>query len=86
MYADGGYDHDSHRVKVPRRGHHPVIARRSTANGSSLGTLRWHVERSFGWLPGYKRLRTRYERRADIHQALISVVCSAICVRELNLN
>ena len=86
VYADRGYDHDSHRVKVRALGITPVIARRGTQNGSGLGIYRWYVERSFAWLHAFKRLRTRYERRADIHQALISVACSAICVRQLNLN
>jgi transposase len=31
---------------------------------------RWVVERSFAWLRALKRLRTRYERRADIHLGL----------------
>lgn len=86
VYADRGYDHDSHRARVRALGVTPVIARRRTANGSGLGTRRWFVERSFAWLHGFKRLRTRYERRADIHQAFISLACAAICVRQLNLN
>ena len=32
------------------------------------------------------RLDRRYERRADIHQALISLACSVICLRQLILN
>lgn len=32
------------------------------------------------------RLRTRYERRTDIHQALLSLTCSVICLRKLILN
>jgi transposase len=64
----------------------PVIAHRRTAIGSGLGTKRWFVERSFAWLHAFKRLRTRYERRADIHQALISVACSMIYLPQLILN
>lgn len=86
VYADRGYDHDSHRVRVRDLGVVPVIARRRTENGSGLGTARWYVERSFAWLHGFKRLRTRYERRADIHEALISLACSMICLRQLILN
>jgi transposase len=86
IYADRGYDHDSHRVKVRALGVTPVIARRNTKNGSGLGKKRWYVERSFAWLHGYKRLRIRYERRADIHEALISVALSMICLRQLILN
>ena len=55
-------------------------------HGSGLGVHRWYVERTFGWLHAFKRLRVRYERRADIHQALISLACSVICLRQLILN
>jgi transposase len=30
------------------------------------------VERGFAWLHAFKRLRTRYERRGDIHLGLSS--------------
>lgn len=39
--AGRGCDHDSHRRFVRARGITPVIARRGTAHGSNLGTLRW---------------------------------------------
>ena len=84
VYADRGYDHDKYRRLVRRRGVTPVIARRSTRHGSGLGTLRWVVERSFAWLHAFKRLRTRYERRPDIHEALISLACATICLRTLH--
>jgi hypothetical protein len=29
------------------------------------------VERTFAWLSQFRRLRIRYERRADIHEALL---------------
>ena len=37
------------------------------------------VERSFAWLHAFKRLRTRYERRADIHLRLMQLACALIC-------
>jgi transposase len=37
----------------------------------------------FAWLHAFRRLRTRYERRADTHQAMISLACSIICLRNL---
>ncbi|WP_440446563.1 IS5 family transposase [Nocardia amamiensis] len=86
LYADRGYDHDKYRRLVRARGITPVIARRGTAHGSGLGTVRWPVERTFAWLHAFKRLRTRYERRADIHHALPSIACSVICLRKLILN
>jgi transposase len=53
------------------------------AHGSGLGTKRWVVERTFAWLHAFKRLRTRSERRADIHQAMLSLACAVICLRRL---
>jgi transposase len=86
VYGDRGYDHDKYRRQVRARGITPVIARRGAGHGSGLGTKRWYVERTFAWLHAYRRLRTRYERRADIHQALTSLACSVICLRQLILN
>ncbi len=45
----------------------PQIARRGSGHGSDLGKLRRVVERAFSWLHNFRRLRTRYERRAGIH-------------------
>jgi transposase len=55
-----------------------MIARRGVADGSGLGKVRWVVERAFAWLHQFKRLRTRYERRADLHQGLLELACSLI--------
>lgn len=83
VYADRGYDHDKYRCLLRARGITPVIARRGVAHGSGLGTKRWVVERTFAWLHAFKRLRTRSERRADIHQAMLSLACAVICLRRL---
>ncbi|HEX8068971.1 MAG TPA: IS5/IS1182 family transposase, partial [Pyrinomonadaceae bacterium] len=31
------------------------------------------------WLNRYRRLKVRYERRADIHQAFLELGCALIC-------
>lgn len=61
-----------------------LIAGRGIAHGSGLGNTRWVVERTFAWLRQFKRLRVRYERRADLHQALLELACSSICFRRLH--
>ena len=86
IYADRGYGHDKYRRLVRDRGITPVIARRGVEHGSGLGTVRWPVERTFAWLKGFRRLRVRTERRADAHQAMLSLACSIICLRKLILN
>ena len=83
LYADRGYDHDSYRRKLRKRGIRPQIARRGTPHGSGLGRYRWVVERSFAWLHGFKRLLVRYERRADMHEAFLALACCLICFRQL---
>jgi hypothetical protein len=45
------------------------VIRRETAHDSGLCAERWVVERSFALLPGFPRLRTRYERLAELHLA-----------------
>ena len=48
---------------------------RRTKHGSGLGQWRWVVERTFAWLNQFRRLRVRYDKRADIHQASLSRLC-----------
>jgi transposase len=51
------------------------------AHGSGLG--RWVVERSFAWLHQFRRLATCYERRHDLHHALLGLGCCPMCWRRL---
>jgi transposase len=78
----GGHRNDVTQL-LRERGITPVIARRGTAHGSGLGRLRRVVERTFAWLHAFRRLRIRYERCADTHQAMISLASSIICLRNL---
>ena len=84
LLADRGYDHDKYRRQLRARGITPRIARRGVAHGSGLGKQRWVVERGFAWLHAFKRLRTRYEHRADIHLGLLQLACALICFRHLS--
>jgi transposase len=83
LLADRGYDSQPHRQALRARGIRPIIAKRKTEHGSHLGKERWVVERTLSWLHQYRRLRIRYERRADIHEAFLGRACSLICVRLL---
>ncbi len=83
VVADRGYDSDPLRRALRRRGVRPVIARRKTPHGSGLGRERWVVERTISWLHQFRRLRVRWERRADVHQAFLRLACSLICFRQL---
>ncbi|MFI9251199.1 IS5 family transposase [Streptomyces sp. NPDC053069] len=85
LFADRGHDHDIYRDQVRARGIVPAIARRGTLHGTGLGTYRWVVERGFACLHGFRRLRIRWERRADIHEALLKLACCLITHRQLGV-
>ena len=55
------------------------IARRGVDRSELLGRHRWVVERTLAWFSRFRRLTVRYERRADIHQAFLSLATSLIC-------
>lgn len=84
LLADRAYDSRSHHVALVLRGIRPRIARRGVDHGSGLGKQRWVVERTFAWLHQFKRLRVRFERRADIHEAFLTLGCALICWRSLS--
>jgi transposase len=81
VQADRGYDSQPHRDALKERGIESEIARRFTAHGSGLGKTRWVVERTIAWLHQFRRLRIRYERRPEIHEAFLTLGCALICWR-----
>ena len=83
LLADRGYDYARCRQLLRRRGIKRLIARRQTEHGSGLGTQRWVVERTFAWLPRYRRLTIRYERHAHMHEAFLALACCLICWKHL---
>jgi transposase len=84
VQGDRAYDSQPHRDKLRQRGIQPVLAKRNTEHGSGLGVFRWVVERTLAWLHQFRRLRTRYDRRDDIHGAFMSLGCAMICWNYLN--
>jgi transposase len=78
-----GYDAEAVRHGLRVRRIHPLLAKRRTKHGSGLGRWRWVVERTFAWLNQLRRLRVRYDKRADIHEAFLSLGCALICWQSL---
>jgi len=79
VVGDRGYDAAAIRQGLRTRGIAPWLAMRNTEHGSGLGRFRWVVERTFAWLNQFRRLRVRYEKRADFHEAFLSLACALIC-------
>jgi transposase len=71
VMADRGYDSDPHRMQLSGR-------------GSGLGTFRYFVEQTIALLHQFRRLRTRFDKRDDIHEAFMTLGCAMICWRRLH--
>lgn len=79
LHADKAYDAKKCREALRRRGIKTRIARKGKESSEKLGRHRWVVERTLSWLNRCRRLKVRYERRADIHQAFLDLGCALIC-------
>jgi transposase len=79
MLGDRAYDAEHIRRALRTRRILPLLAMRNTEHGSGLGRWRWVVERTFAWMNQFRRLRVRYEKRADIHDGFLSLACILIC-------
>ncbi len=84
VLGDRAYDSGPHRRELENRGIDTLLAHRNVPHGSGLGVLRWVVERTLSWLNQFRRLRVRYERRPEIHEAFLSLGCACICFNVLS--
>ena len=83
LHADKAYDSAALRQGLDDRFIIARIARRNVESEAGLGRHRWVVERTNAWINQFRRLKVRYERRADIHQAFLTLGCALICWRTL---
>jgi transposase len=83
LHADKAYDYPTCRRACRRRHIKARLARRGIDSSRRLGRHRWVVERTLAWLNRFRRLTIRYERRADIHQAFLTLGCAIICFQQL---
>ena len=79
LHADKGYDFVYCCQALRKRVIEPRIARRGIESSERLGRHRWVAERTLAWLNRYRRLKVRYERLADVHQAFLSLGCALVC-------
>ena len=81
LHADKGYASKKNKAALRKRGIAPRIARKGVESKQKLGRHRWVIERTHSWLNRYRRLKVRYERRADIHEAFLKIGCALICFK-----
>jgi transposase len=83
LQGDLAYDSEPHREGLRRMGIEPVLPEKGIDDASELAQTRWPVERTLAWFHQNRRLRVRYERRADIHQAFLTLACIKVCASAL---
>ena len=84
LHADKAYDIPRCRRALTQRHIRVRIARKGIDSSQRLGRHRWVVERTLAWLNHFRRLRVRDERRADIHQAFLTLGCALVCFKALS--
>ena len=62
----------------------PHIPKRGQYEANHLGHQRWQVERTLSWLKQLRRLRIRWDRQSEIHEAFLHLAFSLIVWRQLN--
>ena len=58
-------------------------SRRAAKSRDPNARHRWPVERTNAWLHNWRRISTRWERRAELYLALLQLACSMIIYRIL---
>jgi len=79
LYADRAYDSANHEDLLRWMEIEPRFAQRGEPHGSGLGKVRYVVERTIAAVHQNRRLKVRYERRADVHQAFLTLACIKVC-------
>ena len=85
LLADRNYDSELHRGLLRRLGIEPHIGRRVGAE-SPRRRERYVVEQTIAAVHQNRRLKLRYDKRGDIHQALLTLACIKICWYRLEPN
>ena len=80
-HADTAYDRRHCREYLARYHIAARSARLGVESSERLGRHRWVIERTEARFSRFHRLRVRDERRADIHEALVSLATSLILPR-----
>jgi transposase len=83
LQGDLAYDSEPHRQGLREMGVEPVLPEKEIDDQAGLGETRWPVERTLAWAHQNRRLRIRYDRRPDIHQAFLTLAMIKICASAL---
>jgi len=91
LIGDRGYDSNTVRVFLVKRGIEPILPARSNnsvathQDGRKMRRYqrRWIIERSNSWLQTFRRLVVRYERSEKMFAALVHMACALITLKRV---
>jgi transposase len=89
LIGDRAYDSDKLDAELRERGVEMIAPNRCNRWQSQdrrplrRYRRRWKVERFFGWLHNYRRLVSRWERKAKNYQAFVELACAMILINAL---
>jgi len=86
MCLDKRYDYDNVRDLVKEFGYTAHIRARGEGTQAikreaGFKARRWVVERSHSWMNRFRRILTRWEKKAANYLAMLHLVCAAITYR-----
>ena len=86
MCLDKGYDYDNVRDLVREFGYTAHIKARgeeaqAIKRQAGFKARRWVVERTHSWMNRFRRILTRWEKKAENYLALLHLVCGVITYR-----
>jgi putative transposase len=90
MCLDKGYDYDEVRELVEAFGYTAHIRARgeeaqAIKKEAGFKARRWVVERTHSWMNRFRRILTRWEKKAENYLALLHLVCAIITYRRAGL-
>ena len=86
LCLDKGYDYDNVRDLVKEFGYTAHIKARgeearAIKRQAGFKARRWVVERTHSWMNRFRRILTRWEKKAENYLALLHLVCAIITYR-----
>jgi putative transposase len=86
LCLDKAYDYDESDQLVAKLGYVAHIKRRGQDDRPGIGESlypprRWKVERTISWINNMRKLRTRWEKKAENYQALVMLASALILYR-----
>jgi len=90
LCLDKGYDYDEVRDLVREFGYMAHIRARgeeaqALKREAGFKARRWVVERTHSWMNRFRRILTRWEKKAANYLALLHLVCAVITYRAISL-